>query len=116
MKTVTLYEAFDGQKFETAEACRAYEAEHVEARLVGMTLDQIRAAIAGEDTGLRDALEEVGRRCSVARRDAGEFRRAPKRTRAGATEQDPEAAPKEPASVEAAAAQVDRAEERADVE
>ena len=80
MKTRTIYEAFDGQTFESAEACKAHEAAHVETRLIGLTLEQVRAAITREDVELADAFEKVGSRIAKARIDAGELRRGRKAT------------------------------------
>ena len=34
---ITMFEAFDGQKFATAQKCREYEAESIHMRLVGLT-------------------------------------------------------------------------------
>lgn len=75
MKRVELFEAFDGERFPSAEACRAHEAQHVEGRLVGLSLDQVKAALSREDTDLADALEELGARIARARRSSGELRR-----------------------------------------
>lgn len=75
MRRVEIFEAFDGQRFESADECKAHEAEHVEGRLVGLTIDQVRAALAREDTELGDAIERVGSRIAQARRDAGDMRR-----------------------------------------
>lgn len=80
MKRVELFEAFDGERFPTAEACRAHEAQHVEGRLVGLTLEQIKAASSREDVELADAIEEIGARIARARRASGEMRRGSART------------------------------------
>ena len=78
MKTKTLYLSFDDQEFDSSEACRAYESAHVETRLVGLTPEQIRSAVTREDTDLADAIEEIGKRITKARLDAGELRRGKK--------------------------------------
>lgn len=78
MKTRMIYEAFDGQTFDNADACKTYEATHVETRLVGLTPDQVRSAITREDPDLADAFEKVGSRIAKARIEAGELRRGRK--------------------------------------
>ena len=75
MRAVQLFEAFDGQRFETSEACKAHEAEHVESRLVGLTIAQVRAALDRSDPDLADVLELIGGRIGKARRESGEVRR-----------------------------------------
>ena len=75
MKTVTRFTADDGETFDTAEACKAHEAEAVTKKLVGLTLEQIVAAIDRKDIPLATALEEIGARCNRARLAAGEVRR-----------------------------------------
>ena len=97
MKTRTIYEAFDGQTFDNADACKAHEAAHVETRLIGLSLEQVRAAITREDVELADAFEKVGSRIAKARIDAGELRRG----RKAAAEQD---VPENPAPAAPAAA------------
>lgn len=79
MKIRTVFVAFDDAVFDTAEACRAHEAAHVETRLVGLTIEQVQAAINREDVDLADALEAIGNRIARARREAGDMRRGPKK-------------------------------------
>ncbi len=80
MKTRTVFVAFDDAVFDTAEACRAHEAAHVETRLVGLTIERVQAAVNREEgeIELADAIEELGNRIAKARREAGEFRRGRK--------------------------------------
>lgn len=78
MKTRTVYDAFDNTVFNSQEECRAYEAQHGEMRLVGLNIDQVRAAISREDVELADAFEEIGSRIARTRRDAGDLRRGKK--------------------------------------
>ncbi len=78
MKTRTIYIAFDDKTFDNAEACKAHEAEHIEGRLVGLTIEQVRAALAREDTELSDAIEDIGLRINKARREAGDLKRGRK--------------------------------------
>ena len=80
MKTRMIYVAFDDKPFESAEACKAYEAQHVETRLVGLTIEQVRAALSREDPDLADAIETVGNRIVRERREAGDLRRGKKAT------------------------------------
>lgn len=74
------YEAPDGRQFDTPELCRSYELANPELLLIGMTLDQIRAAMRREDSDLADALEKVGTGIARDRRADGEFKRQPKPT------------------------------------
>ena len=67
--------AFDGKTFATAEECKAYEAQHVGAQLVGLTIEQVNAAISREDVELADAIEKVGARIAATRREGGDLRR-----------------------------------------
>lgn len=77
MKTesITVYRAFDGKHFEDAAACRAYEAEHLAERLVGLTSEQIFAAQSRSDAELAEAFEQFGNQIAQRRRDAGELKR-----------------------------------------
>ena len=75
MKKLEMFEAFDGTRFDDAEACKAYEAQHAEGRLVGLTLDQIKAALARTDVELADVLEDIGARIARTRRASGDMRR-----------------------------------------
>lgn len=69
------YEAADGTLLDSAEDCRAYEIEHPELLLVGLTLNQLRAAIARTDVDLAYALETIGAAIARGRRAHGELRR-----------------------------------------
>ena len=75
MKKVTIYEAFDGRQFESEAACTSYEAEHIEMQVVGLTAEQVRAALSREDVGLADALEKIGMLIRKRRVESGELRR-----------------------------------------
>lgn len=76
MKTITQYQAFDGKMFDAIEQCKAHEDAHVESRLVGLTIEQVRAALARhkDHRDLADAIEAVGSKIANARREAGELR------------------------------------------
>lgn len=77
---VTVYQAFDGSRFDTEDACREYEAEAWPRRFVGLTIEQVNDALERRDSELADAFERAGQRIAQLRREAGEFRRAsPKR-------------------------------------
>ncbi|GGC90697.1 hypothetical protein [Chelatococcus reniformis] len=80
MKQVTLtkYRAFDGRDFDSADECRAHERANSSGALVGLTLEQVEAAIVRTDASLADAIEEVAKRITRARLDAGERRRRPR--------------------------------------
>ena len=103
MKSITEYESFDGKRFSTAEECRAYEDQHFETRLTGLTLDEVRAALAREDTDLADAFEKAGNLIGRARREAGELRKT-RRPKAAESEPATDAEPEVDAQDEAEAA------------
>lgn len=75
MKIVTMYQACDGQSFETEAHCRAHEAKMAHLRLVGLTADDVQAAIARDNVELADAIEAVGTTIARARRAGGDLRR-----------------------------------------
>ena len=75
MKAITKFEAFDGEVFPTQEECIAHEASCVQMRLIGLTGDQVEAAIKREDVDLADAIEAVGAKIARARRESGDLRR-----------------------------------------
>ena len=89
---ITAYKAFDGKTFPTAKEARAHEEAHGPASLVGLTLQQVEAAMRREDRDLADAIEFVGTRISEKRRADGELRRRPKGN-GEATAQTPPQAP-----------------------
>ena len=82
MKRVTTEQwiAFDGVPFPFDPAteaaakasCRAYEKRLAHVRLVGLTIEQVEAALSRADPELADAIEVVGSRIARARLDAGE--------------------------------------------
>lgn len=73
-----VYIAFDGQEFAAEHECLAYERDRSGDRLVGLTAAQIDAALNGADRDLGDAFEAFGRKITLARRERGDFKRAPK--------------------------------------
>lgn len=75
MERVDAWKAFTGTVFPTQEACLAHEREQAHVRLVGLTLEQVMAAIERRDLELADAIEVVGTRIANDRREAGEFKR-----------------------------------------
>lgn len=78
MKTVkiTVYEAFDGTRFDTEGECRKYEDDSWTLRLVGLTIEQVNDALERSNIDLADAFERAGARIASLRREQGEFRRA----------------------------------------
>ena len=62
-----VFKAVDGEVFDTMAECKAHESKNVENALVGLTIEQIRAAIVREPDALHlsDAIEKVG--SSIAR-------------------------------------------------
>jgi hypothetical protein len=75
MKQVTQYESFDGKRFDTEAECRSHEAGLSHMRLVGLTIEQVVAAIARTDAELALAIEYVGAKIARARRESGDLRR-----------------------------------------
>ncbi len=75
MKIIEMFEAFDGTRFDDKTECASYESMNVESRLVGLTIEQVRAAILRHDLELAEAFEEIGNRIAKLRRTAGEFKR-----------------------------------------
>ena len=91
MKEITKYAAFDGKEFDSAAACRKYEAEHAEAKLIGLTAEQLAAAASREPTDkvpdaieIADAIEDLAKKIRDKRLGDGEFRRKPKGAHASA--------------------------------
>lgn len=74
MKRVEKYQAFDGVEFYSEVECRAYERRFAHARLAGLSIEQVEAALSRADPELADAIEQVGSRIARARLDAGEKR------------------------------------------
>ena len=78
MKQITQYQAFDGETFATEAECRTHEAGLSHMRLVGLTAEQVEAAIARTDPDLAKAIEDVGAKIARVRRESGELRRTRK--------------------------------------
>ena len=74
MKTIKRYESDDGLSFDTREECALHE---LLCKLVGLTIEQVKAAMDGRDPALGDVIEEAGRRRGDTRRGAGQLRRTP---------------------------------------
>lgn len=104
--TTTVYKTFDGMTFLTFEEAKDHEDTNFSALLVGLTAEQIAAALDRKPEALHiaDALEKAGNIIGRARREAGQFRRATKARAAGETEPAPEAEPQTEAGPEAEAA------------
>lgn len=82
-ETKTVYIAFDGKPFDSEAACLAYERLHSGARIVGLTQQDIDAAISGDAPDIGDAIEAVAAKVRSARLERGVYKRRPKGT--GAT-------------------------------
>ena len=78
MREIKVYAAFDGTRFDIAEDCRAHEMANIDAMLIGLTAEQVAAAVARTDKQLGDAIEQVAYRIASARREAGDLKRRPK--------------------------------------
>jgi hypothetical protein len=98
MKPITIYESFDGERFDSESACKSHERENAAKRLVGLAEAQIAAALDGTDPELADAIETLGKRIERARLDRGERKRKPSGNgaageAAGETAREPEGRP-----------------------
>lgn len=69
------YLSFDGQEFDSKEDCLSHERRFAHLRLIGLTSDQIIAAINGEVSEISEAIEIVGSRLARARLTNGGKRR-----------------------------------------
>jgi hypothetical protein len=69
---ITQYEAWDGQRFDSAAKARDYEGRNLHARLAGIPAERIQAAIDGTDADLADAYERLGKIIAEARKRRGE--------------------------------------------
>lgn len=101
MKTITgqIHVAFDGSPFVSEIACREYENGHWHKQLVGLTLDQVLAALDRQDTDLADAFERAARKIASRRREQGETRKpGPKAGESGFKPDDADALAKVAAS------------------
>jgi len=76
MTPVMCFKAFTGVVFPTEADCRAHEREMAHRRLIGLTEEQVMAAVERRDVELAEAIEAVGTKIAADRRAAGEFRRA----------------------------------------
>ncbi len=76
MKQIVQWLSFDGETFDDEGKCKAHEESISWRRLIGLTEEQVQAAISREDTELADALEQIGTAIARARRGAGELKRA----------------------------------------
>ena len=75
MKIVQKFQAFDGVEFNSEADCRAYEKRNAHQRLVGLSIDQVEAALSGADAELADAIEILGAKIARDRRERGEMKR-----------------------------------------
>lgn len=71
-----MFHAYDGTPFTTVEACLAHEKTIPEWALVGLTIDQVRDAMARRgDLARADAIEVIGAAIARDRRADGELKR-----------------------------------------
>jgi hypothetical protein len=78
-KSITVYEAFDGTRFDREQDCRAHEREHAHLALVGLTTEQVIAIGNGDDTERALLIEYVGDELRRRRLERGDRLRAPRR-------------------------------------
>lgn len=76
--TTPEWEAFDGKRFPTEAEAKAHEKENFHHALVGLTAEQVAAALARapEAIGVADAIERAGTTIAAVRLAAGERKRA----------------------------------------
>ena len=79
-QTKTVFVAFDGSSFDTAAECRAYERDNIHLALVGLTVENIEAALSRDDLPLGDAIEAVAYRIRQTRVAAGDMKRERRKT------------------------------------
>lgn len=84
MKRTTGYEASDGTKFDTLDACKLHETDLKILILADASADNVKDAINQKDLALADAIELIGKVISTNRRASGNLKRKPK-TDAGNT-------------------------------
>ena len=96
MKTITRFEAFDGTAFDDEAECRAYEAARPELALVGLSLEEVTAALNRTDEGLADAIEAIGARLARDRRSSGSLKRTRKSNGAAEPTDEPAGVPLAP--------------------
>lgn len=82
LETRNVYIAYDGKEFPTEAQCLAHEREHAGGRLVGLTAEQIAAALAGEDRDIAQAIEDAAHKIRKRRYEAGDLKRQ-RRAKAG---------------------------------
>lgn len=78
MNLVPRYQADDGRLFETAAECIAYENRPPEARIEGLSAEQIAGALDRTNVRLADAIEAVAREIVKKRLADGDRRRKAK--------------------------------------
>ena len=71
----TAYEAFDGTQFPNEKECLDYETEAWPKRFVGLTIEEVEAALNRTDKDLAAAFEDAGQRIRALRYEAGDLRR-----------------------------------------
>lgn len=75
MKEVSVFEATDGQKFDTREACEAHENALESKSLLGMEQAHLDGALDGSNKTLGWAIERFARKVAQGRIDRGDVRR-----------------------------------------
>ena len=70
--------SFDGIEWMSEEVCRQHERsnEGLVAQAAAATVDEIVAAINGQNDDLAEVFERLGARIAKERRDRGQFKRA----------------------------------------
>lgn len=75
VQQVTKYRADDGREFNSEADCLAYEKSPEAFALVGLTFDQVVAAMERRDAALAAIIEDLGARIRRERQASGDKRR-----------------------------------------
>jgi hypothetical protein len=75
MKTLTIYLASDGTRFESQSECKIYESISAFSLALGLKPSDIAAALNGQNRPLANTLESLGIKIARARCARGEARR-----------------------------------------
>ncbi len=74
-KEVRVWRTRDGRHFDNEAEARAYEKENFVLLLIGLTNDDVFAALSRQDRDLADAIERAGAVIKAKRLGSGELRR-----------------------------------------
>ena len=73
---IQVWKTRDGKHFDVEAEARAHERENFAVLLVGLTTQEVEAALSRQDRDLADAIERAGTSIKAKRLGSGELRRA----------------------------------------